>query len=48
MAKKSKVSIDDFAFFDEEEQQPLNIIARSIQKVDSTLETELGQSLSIP
>ena len=35
MAKKSKVSVDDFAFVDEEELQPLNIIVKSIQKTDA-------------
>ena len=37
MAKKNKVSVDDFAFFDEEEVQPLNIIAKSIQKTNRLL-----------
>ncbi len=44
MAKKSKVSVDDFAFFDEEEPQPLNIIAKSILKTDLNLEPKLSQS----
>ena len=33
MAKKSKVSVDDFSFFDEDEAQPLNIIAKNSQKI---------------
>jgi hypothetical protein len=44
MAKKSKVSVDDFAFFDEEEPQPLNIIAKSILKADIELGPIMSQS----
>ena len=44
MAKKTKVSADDFAFFDEEEAQPLNLIAKSIQKTDYLHESKLSQS----
>ncbi len=44
MAKKSKVSVDDFVFFDEEEPQPLKIIAKSIQKTDIIHESKLSQS----
>jgi hypothetical protein len=32
MARKSKISVADFAFFDEDERQPLNIIAKNIKK----------------
>ncbi len=32
MSKKSKVSIDDFSYHEEEERQPLNIIAKNIQR----------------
>jgi len=45
MAKKNKVSVDDFAFFDEEEVQPLNIIAKSIQKTDSLHESKKKHSI---
>jgi predicted transcriptional regulator len=48
MAKKNKVSVDDFAFFDEEEVQPLNIIAKSIQKTDYIHESKLSQSEAKP
>ena len=42
--RKSKVSIDDFSFFDEDEPQPLNIIAKSIQKADLAHEANSIQS----
>lgn len=45
MAKKSKVSVDDFAYFDEEEVQPLNLIAKSIQKTDSLHESKKKHSI---
>ncbi len=48
MAKKNKVSVDDFAFFDEEEVQPLNIIAKSIQKTDSLHKPIMSQSGAKP
>ncbi len=48
MAKKSTVSVDDFAFLDEEELQPLNIIAKSVQKADSLHESKLSQSEATP
>ena len=44
MAKKSKVSVDDFVFFDEEETQPLKIIAKSIQKTDIFHESKLSRN----
>ena len=44
MAKRTKVSVDDFAFFDEEEAQPLNLIAKSIQKSEAIHEPKLSQS----
>ena len=42
MAKKSKVSIDDFVFIDEEESQPLNIIAKSIHNESKPLDIILS------
>ncbi len=48
MAKKNKVSVDDFAFFDEEEVQPLNIIAKSIHKTDYIHGSKLSQSEAKP
>jgi hypothetical protein len=42
MAKKSKVSIDDFVFIDEEESQPLNIIAKSIHNESKPLDIMLS------
>ena len=46
MAKKSKVSVDDFAFVDEEELQPLNIIVKSIQKTDAIHESKVNKDES--
>ncbi len=46
MARKSKVSVDDFVFFDEQESQPLNIIAKSIQNESKPL-AEREQTVSI-
>ena len=45
MARKSKVSVDDFVFFDEQESQPLNIIAKSIQNESKPL-AEREQTVS--
>ena len=42
MAKKSKVTIDDFVFIDEEEAQPLNIIAKSIHNESKPLDIMLS------
>ena len=44
MAKRTKVSVDDFEFFDEEEAQLLNLIAKSIQKSEAIHEPKLSQS----
>ena len=44
MAKKSKTSIDDFTFYDEEEIQPFNIIAKSIQSSGYVPEPNLSQN----
>ena len=46
MAKKSKVSVDDFAFIEEEESQPLNLIAKSIFSESKPL-AEREQTVSI-
>jgi hypothetical protein len=40
MAKKPKVSVDDFSFFEEDELQPLNIIAKTIKRADDQIKPE--------